>query len=63
VYDFSALDTPLPHPVYWTQSWVSVLNPGPVTSDLSRSLLTEAHERAIARHKRTAEPQERGGMT
>jgi Family of unknown function (DUF6194) len=52
VYDFSALDTPLPHPVYWAQSWVSVLNPGPVTSDLTRSLLTEAHERAIARHKR-----------
>jgi hypothetical protein len=42
VYDFSALDTPLPHPVYWAQSWVSVLNPGPVTSDLTRSLLTEA---------------------
>jgi hypothetical protein len=52
VYDFTALDTPLPHPVYGAQSWVSILNPGPATSDLTRSLLTEAHERAIARHNR-----------
>jgi hypothetical protein len=51
-HDFAALDTPIPHPVYGPQSWVSVLNPGPATSDLVRRLLAEAHERAAARHER-----------
>jgi Family of unknown function (DUF6194) len=53
-HDFSALDTPFPHPVYGAQSWVSFLNPGPTTSELKRELLTEAHERAIARQERRA---------
>lgn len=54
-HDVAALDTPVPHPVYGAQSWVSMLNPGPRSSDLARGLLTEAYERAVARHeKRTA---------
>jgi Family of unknown function (DUF6194) len=51
-YDFAALDTPLPHPIYGAQSWVSIVNPGDRTSDLARSLLAEAHQRAVARHER-----------
>jgi hypothetical protein len=51
-YDFAALDTLMPHPIYGAQSWVSILNPGPRTSDLARTLLAEAHERAVARHER-----------
>lgn len=51
-HDFAALDTPVPHPIYGAQSWVSVLNPGPATGELVRTLLAEAHERAVARHER-----------
>lgn len=53
-HDFTALDTPLPHPIYGAQSWVSILNPGPATDDLAKSLLAEAHQRAVARHERRA---------
>jgi hypothetical protein len=53
-WDHAALDTALPHPVYAAQSWVAILNPGPATSALARTLLTEAHERAVARHQRRA---------
>lgn len=52
VVDYAALDTLMPHPVYGAQSWVSVLNPGLRTSELARALLTEAYDRAVARHKR-----------
>lgn len=51
-HDPAALDTPLPHPVYGPQGWVSILNPGPVTSDLARTLLSESHARARARFER-----------
>jgi hypothetical protein len=52
--DFTALDTLLPHPVYGAQSWVSILNPGPRTSEVARTLLAEAYEQAVARHERRA---------
>jgi hypothetical protein len=51
-YDYSALDTVVPHPVYATQGWVCVLNPGAATEAQVRVLLTEAHARAAARHGR-----------
>jgi uncharacterized protein DUF6194 len=51
-HDFTALDTPLPHPIYGAQAWVSVLNPGPATDGLIKTLLAEAYERAVARHER-----------
>ncbi|HWC78623.1 MAG TPA: DUF6194 family protein [Pseudonocardiaceae bacterium] len=51
--DYAVLDRLLPHPVYAVQSWVSVLNPGPDTAELVRSLLTEAHARAMRRHRTT----------
>ena len=50
-FDYAAIDTLLPHPTYGKQAWVSVLNPGPRTSDQARTLITEAHARASARHK------------
>ena len=49
-HDFTALDTPLPHPTYAAQGWVSILNPGPRTTDLARTLLTEALANAVTRH-------------
>jgi hypothetical protein len=50
-FDYGALDTVLPHPTYARQGWVSIVNPGERTADLARTLLTEAHDRVVARHK------------
>jgi Family of unknown function (DUF6194) len=52
--DYTALDRLIPHPVYATQAWVSILNPGDATAGLARSLLTGAHIRAAGRHRRHA---------
>jgi hypothetical protein len=41
--DYRALDVLLPHPVYATQSWVSILNP---SAEHARALLERAHSRA-----------------
>ena len=49
-FDYSVLDQLLPHPVYASQAWVSLLNPEQ-TMDLARSLLQQAHSRAVARHR------------
>jgi hypothetical protein len=51
-YDYAALDRLIPHPVYATQGWVSVLNPGEATTLQVRSLLTHALARAAERHHR-----------
>ena len=51
-YDYAALDQILPHPVYATHGWVSVLNPAETTATHVRSLLTQAHSRAAERHHR-----------
>jgi hypothetical protein len=48
--DFTDLDSVMPHPIYGAQSWLSILNPGAATSDVTMALLTEAHDRAKARH-------------
>jgi hypothetical protein len=47
--DPAALDTAFPHPTYGAQSWVSIINPD-TTAGLLRSLLLEAHTRAVERH-------------
>ena len=50
-FDYAAMDTVFPHPVYAKQGWVSMLNPGERTSDQARALITESHRRAAARHR------------
>jgi hypothetical protein len=50
--DHTAIDTLIPHPVYAPQAWVAILNPGPATAGLARTLLTDAHARAERRHRR-----------
>jgi len=40
-YDFTALDTIMPHPDYAAQSWLCVLNPGDTTFQQLRPLLSE----------------------
>lgn len=49
-YDYTALDQFVPHPVYAAQGWISILNPSETNSAQVRSLLTEAHAKAAARH-------------
>ncbi|MFN8388473.1 MAG: DUF6194 family protein [Anaerolineales bacterium] len=46
-YDFTALDTILPHPDYSAQFFVCVLSPSDVTFERIRPLLAEAYEIAI----------------
>jgi hypothetical protein len=50
-FDYTVVDAVIPHPTYARQAWVSILNPGQHTSDQARALITEARDRAAARHK------------
>lgn len=51
--DYAALDEVIPHPVYAAQAWVSILCPGPNTSEAARALITHAQQRAMVRHRPT----------
>jgi hypothetical protein len=51
--DYSELDRVLPNPVYATQSWISILNPGRRTAEQARALLRDAHARAAERDRPT----------
>lgn len=46
-YDFTELDTIMPHPDYAVQSWLCVLNPSDTTFHKLRPLFTEAYELAV----------------
>lgn len=51
-HDFTALDQLMPHPVYATQFWVSVLNPSEATFATIRPLLAEAYAIAVERFEK-----------
>src|ERR1051325_6757335 len=51
-YDFTALDTIMPHPDYAAQSWICVLSPSDATFETVRPLLAEAYDIAVRRHER-----------
>ena len=51
-YDFTALDTIMPHPDYAAQSWICVLSPSDATFEKVRPLLAEAYDIAVRRHER-----------
>ena len=51
-YDFTALDTIMPHPVYGSMFWLSVLNPSEETFAKAQTLLEEAREVALNRAQR-----------
>jgi hypothetical protein len=50
--DHSVFDRVTPHPVYASQGWLSIVNPGPETDATVKELLAEAHERARARYEK-----------
>jgi hypothetical protein len=52
-YDYAALDTIMPHPVYGQMHWVCVLSPSAETFERVKPLLAEAHERAAGRYARS----------
>jgi hypothetical protein len=51
-YDFTALDTIMPHPDYAVQSWICVLNPSDSTFARLEPWLHAAYERAVQRAAR-----------
>jgi hypothetical protein len=51
-YDFTVLDTLMPHPEYAAQSFLCVLNPGEATIQQLRVLLAEAYQLAVQRYQR-----------
>lgn len=51
-YDFTALDTIMPHPDYAPQSFICVLNPSESTFETLKSMLAEAYEIARQRYLR-----------
>lgn len=51
-YDFTALDTLMPHPDYAAQSWLCVLNPDDATFQTLQPLLSEAYDLAVRRAAR-----------
>ncbi len=42
-FDYAATDRVMPHPVYASQYWVCVVNPGEASLDAVRTMLAEAH--------------------
>jgi len=48
-YDFTALDTLMPHPEYAAQSFLCVLSPSKATIQRLKPLLAEAYELAVQR--------------
>jgi hypothetical protein len=51
-FDYAATDVVLPHPLYASQGWISILNPGEQWSSEIKRLLDHAYELAIGRHAR-----------
>lgn len=52
-YDFSTLDTIMPHPDYAAQSWICVLSPSDATFQQTvQPLLAEAYDVAVERQRR-----------
>jgi hypothetical protein len=59
-FDCAAVDTVMPHPIYASQHWVCVVNPGETTLETVRTLLAEAHGFAARRYaNRQARPEPR----
>jgi hypothetical protein len=49
-YDFTALDTIMPHPDYSAQSFICVLSPSEVTFERIKPLLAEAYDIAVKKY-------------
>jgi hypothetical protein len=55
-YDYTALDTIMPHPEYSSQFFICVLSPSEATFERIRPMLAEAYEVAVKRYNRRNDP-------
>ncbi|MEH2953564.1 DUF6194 family protein [Candidatus Merdisoma sp. JLR.KK011] len=55
-FDFTSLDTILPHPVYAWMGWVCVLNPSEKTFEELKELIQESYEYAMEKFKNRKQP-------
>lgn len=53
-YDYAALDTIMPHPVYGNLFWIGVLNPSSATFQKVQPLLAEAYDAAVRKQNQRA---------
>jgi len=51
-YDYTALDTIMPHPEYSAQHFICVLSPSEVTFERIQPMLAEAYEVAVKRYNK-----------
>lgn len=51
-YDFTLLDTILPHPVYAWMGWISILNPSEDTFEKLKPLIDESYAFAMEKFKK-----------
>lgn len=51
-YDYTALDTIMPHPVYAWMGWICVLNPSEETLQKLQPFIKEAYDFAVAKFNR-----------
>jgi hypothetical protein len=51
-YDFTALDTIMPHPEYSSQFFICVLSPSEATFEKIRPMLAEAYDVAVKRYNK-----------
>jgi hypothetical protein len=49
-FDYAATDTLMPHPIYASQYWVCIVNPGEASWNTVLDLLAEAHEFAARKY-------------
>ncbi|SRR6266496_4682232 len=49
-FDYAATDSLMPHPIYASQHWVSMVTPGTASIELLKPLLAEAHAFAVRKH-------------
>ena len=57
-YDFSTLDTLLPHPVYAWMGWVCVLNPSAETYETIKPLIRASYEFAVQKFQKSQRQKE-----
>lgn len=49
-FDYSAMDSLTPHPIYASQHWVSIVTPSAASREVIEPLLAEAYEFAVRKH-------------
>lgn len=51
-FDFTQLDTILPHPIYGSMNWICILNPSAKSLEQIEELIDESYELVLAKHQK-----------